>query len=153
MEKSENLKLKTIKGLLWSFSELIMNQGFSVVIQIILARLLMPEDFGLIGMITIFISISTSIIDSGLSNALIRVEKIGDRECSTVFYFNLAISVLVYLILFFCAPYIGRFFNEGRLINILRILAISIIIDAFGIIQRILLTRKIDFKTQTKISI
>lgn len=153
MEKSENLKIKTIKGLLWSFSELLMNQGFSVVIQIILARLLLPEDFGLIGMITIFISISTSIIDSGLSNALIREEKIGDRECSTVFYFNLAISVLVYLILFFCAPYIGRFFNEGRLINILRILAISIIIDAFGIIQRILLTRKIDFKTQTKISI
>ncbi|MBE6062868.1 MAG: lipopolysaccharide biosynthesis protein [Clostridium butyricum] len=153
MNKSKNLTSKTINGLIWSFSELIMNQGFSVIIQVILARLLLPEDFGLIGMITIFISISTSIIDSGLSNALIREEKINDKECSTVFYFNLIISVLVYIILFLVAPYVGHFFNENRLIYILRILAVNIIIDAFGIIQRILLTRKIDFKTQTKISI
>lgn len=153
MKQRNNLESKTIDGFFWSFLELIMNQGLQFIIQIILARLLLPEHFGVIGMITIFISISNALVDSGFSNALIREREVTQNDYSTVFYFNLIISVLIYLILFFSAPAISDFFEEKILINILRILALSLIINSFGSIQRVMLIKKINFKTQTKISI
>jgi len=152
MKHENSLKSKTIHGFFWSFVDLIMNQGLQFIIQIILARLLLPEHFGVIGMITIFISISNAVVDSGFSNALIREKEVSQKDYSTVFYFNLIIAVLIYIILFFSAPAISNFFDEKILINILRILAISLIINSFGIIQQTMLVRKIDFKTQTKIN-
>lgn len=152
MGDKQSLKKKTIAGLIWSFSELLANQGIRFVIQIVLARLLLPEDFGLIGMITIFISISQSIIDSGFSNALIRETNPSQKDYSTVFYFNFIMSVVIYITLFMSSRYISVFFNEPRLISIIRVLGVVIIINSFGLIQRTILVRKIDFKTQTKIS-
>lgn len=152
MNGSTTLKNKTIYGFVWSFTELILNQGIQFIIQIILARLLIPEDFGIIGMITVFIALSNSIIDSGFSNALIREKEVTQKDYSTVFHFNLIISVVMYIMLFILSPAISVFFNEGRLISILRILALSIVINSFGMIQRTMLVKKIDFKTQTKIS-
>lgn len=153
MGDTKNLRAKTVAGLLWSFSELVLNQGIQLIIQIILARLLFPKDFGIIGMITIFISISNSIIDCGLSNALIREKEVSKVQYSTIFYFNLILSVSIYVVLYFAAPAIAYFFNEQKLVNILRILSITIIINALGIIQRTMLMRKIDFKSQTQISV
>lgn len=124
-----------------------------LLIQVILARLLLVEDFGLIGMITIFIAISTSFIDSGFSQALIREQEAKQEDFSTVFYFNLAMACGLYIILFFSAHLISDFFKEPRLIAILRVLSLVLIINSFGIIQRVMLVRRIDFKTQTKISI
>lgn len=147
------LKSQTIIGLIWSFFELVMNQGVQLAIQVILARLLSPRDFGIIGMVTIFICISNSLTDSGLSNALIREKEITKSEYSTVFFFNLIISLLIYMILFILSPIIADFFREDQLIKIIRILGLSIIFNSFGIIQKTILIRKIDFKTQTKISI
>ena len=95
------LKEKVIKGMVWSFSEIISQQGINFVIQIFLARLLMPEDFGLIGMITIFIAVSQSLIDSGFTSAIIRENNITNTDYSTVFYFNLVVSIVIYFILFF----------------------------------------------------
>ncbi len=152
MKHENSLKSKTIYGFFWSLLDLTMNQGFQFVIQIILARLLLPEHFGAIGMITMFISISNALIDSGFSNALIREKEVTQKDYSTVFYFNLITSFLIYIILFFLAPYISDFFEEKILINILRILAVTLIINSFGIIQRTMLIKKIDFKTQTKIN-
>lgn len=148
-----SLKDKTIKGLIWTFSDVVLNQGIQFVIQIFLARLLMPEEFGLIGMITVFIAVSNSIIDSGFSNALIREEKTTDEDYSTIFYFNLITSFILYLILYLISPIISKFFNQPQLSSILRVLAITLIINSFGIIQRTILIKKINFKVQMNINI
>lgn len=149
----QSLKSRTISGMLWSFSDLIMNQGLSFIIQIILARLLLPEDFGIIGMITIFIAISTSMIDSGFGNALIREKETTQEDCSTMFFFNLGIAVTLYFLLFAFSPRIADFFHEPRVTLLLRILSLVLIINSLGLIQRVLLAKKIDFKTQTKINL
>lgn len=148
-----SLKKKTLSGLFWSFSDLFLNQGIQFVIQVVLARLLLPEEFGLIGMITVFIAISNSIIDSGFTNALIREEKATQEDYSTVFYFNLLSSIIVYLILYILSHRISIFFNEPLLESLLRVLGLVVIINSFGLIQRTMLVRKIDFKTQTIINI
>jgi len=147
------LKQKTVNGLLWSFIENFSNQGITFIVGIILARLLTPEEFGLIGMITIFIAISTSVINSGFSQALIRKKDCTDTDYSTVFYFNLLVGVVLFAILFFAAPLIAGFFNEPQLTKLVKVLASVLVIDAFTIIQRTKLTKRIDFKLQTKISV
>jgi len=128
-------------------------QGISFIVGIVLARLLTPHEFGLIGMITIFIAISTSFINSGFGNALIQKQNCTQKDYSTVFYFNLLMGVIFFLILFFSAPAISRFFNEPQLIHLIQVLGIVLIIDALTIIQRTILTKRIDFKLQTKVSI
>ena len=148
-----NIKQKTISSLTWSFIDNFLQMGLTFVIGIILARLLTPSEFGLIGMITIFIAVSVSFINSGFAAALIRKQNCTDVDFSTVFYFNLAVSVLIYWILFFSAPTISRFFNEPQLTNLVKVLAIVLIIESLTIIQRTILTKRIDFKLQTKISI
>ncbi|WP_459201908.1 lipopolysaccharide biosynthesis protein [Methanococcus sp. CF] len=152
MEKAA-LKKKTISGLIWSFSDLAANQGIQFVIQIFLARMLLPGDFGIIGMITVFIAVSQSIVDSGFSNALIREKNSTQEDYSTVFYFNLAMSLGLYILLYFLAVPISSFFGEPKIIPILRVLSSVIIINSFGLIQRTILIKKINFKVQTKISI
>ena len=148
-----SLKQKTISGLKWSFADSFVNQGIQFIVGIILARLLSPNEFGLIGMITIFIAISQSFIDSGFSQALIRKNNCTQRDYSTVFYFNLIIGFLFYFILFFSAGTIGNFFKEPQLVLLVRVLGINLLINAAGIIQRTILTKRIDFKLQTKISV
>lgn len=153
MQKSNSLKIKTANGLFWSFSNLLANQGIQFILQIILARILVPKDFGLVGMITVFIAVSQSIIDSGFSSSLIREKDPSKEDYSTVFYFNLLMAVVLYVILFFSANAISIFFREPKLVSILRVLALVLIINSFGLIQRTILIKNIDFKTQTKISI
>lgn len=153
MLKQSSLKRKTIYGLFWSFSDLIANQGIQFVMQVILARLLVPKDFGIIGMITIFIAISQTFIDSGFTNALIREKAPSKEDYSTIFYFNLVMASLMYIILFFSSGPISIFFKESELKYILRVLAIILIINSFGLIQRTILTKSMNFKAQTKINI
>ena len=148
-----SLKTKTISGLMWSFSDLIANQGIRAIMQIVLARLLLPEDFGIIGMITIFIVLSQAIVDSGFKNALIRENNSTQEDYSTVFYFNLLMAMLLYLVLFVSAPVISNFFREPQLILMVRVLSLVVLINSFGIIQSTLLIKKINFKTQTKINV
>ncbi|MBO3342222.1 lipopolysaccharide biosynthesis protein, partial [Clostridium perfringens] len=149
----DSLKSKSLSGIFWTFSETVLNQGIQFLIQIFLARLLLPEEFGLIGMITVFIAVSNSIIDSGFTNALIREKNPTQEDYSTVFYFNLLTSVILYIILYILSPQISLFFNQPKLLNILRILAITLIINSFSIIQRTILTKKINFKVQMNINI
>lgn len=147
------LKEKTVSGFLWSFIDNLAKQGILFVVGIILARLLTPKEFGLIGMITIFIAISESFIDSGFSQALIRKKDCTEKDYSTVFYFNLAVGLLFFIILFFAAPAIATFFDEPKLMLLVRVLGSVLIIDSFTIIQRTTLTKRINFKLQTKVSI
>lgn len=149
----DTLKQKAVKGVGWSFIDNIANQGITFLVGIILARILSPAEFGILGMITIFIAISNSIIDSGFSNALIRKTDAKRIDYNTVFLFNLAVSVLFYGILYLSSPAISRFFKEPQLISITRVMGLLLFINAFGIIQRTLLVKRVDFKTQTKVSV
>lgn len=148
-----NLKKKAIHGVSWSAIDSISNSGIAFLVGIGLARILSPAEFGLIGMITVFIAVSNSIVDSGFSSALIRKVETKRIDYNTVFYFNLCLSIILYIILFFCAPAISRFFNEPVLISIMRIMGTILVINSFGIVQRALLVKEVDFKTQTKVSI
>lgn len=148
-----SLKKKTINGVLWSAVDNFAGQGITFLVGIVLARLLTPAEFGMIGMLTVFIAVSESFINSGFSNALIRKNDASETDYSTVFYFNLAAGALFFLILFFSAPYVGIFFNEPQLVPLLRVLAIGLIISSLTIIQRTILTKRINFKLQTRISV
>lgn len=137
----------------WSFIDTFANKGILFIIGLILARLLLPSEFGLIGMITIFIAISTSFMDSGFASALIRKKDCTNTDYSTVFYYNLFMGACFYGLLFLSAPAISRFFNEPRLTDLVKVLGLVLIIDSFTIIQRTILTKRIDFKLQTRISV
>jgi len=147
------LKQKTVSGLLWSFVDSIAGQGIIFIVGIILARLLSPKEFGLIGMLTIFIAISQSFIDSGFRQALIRKQNCTEVDYSTVFYFSIAVSVLFYGLLFICANSIANFFNEPILKEMIRVLGLGLIINSLTIIQSTILTKHLDFKLQAKISV
>ncbi|MCK9453169.1 MAG: MOP flippase family protein [Bacteroidales bacterium] len=146
------LKQKTINGIFWSAIDSFSVQGITFITGIVLARLLTPKEFGLIGMITIFIALSQSFIDSGFSSALIRKKDTTEADYSTVFYFNLIIGLFFFGILIISAPAISNFFNEPQLKNLVQVLGVVLIINSLTIIQRTTLTKRIDFKLQTKIS-
>jgi len=150
---SESLKEKTIHGMSWSMVDNLASSGISFLVGIVLARLLSPAEFGILGMIAVFIALSNSIVDSGFSNALIRKNDAKDIDYNTVFYFNLLLGIILYVVLYLSAPAISRFFREPILIPVTRVMGITMLINAFAIIQRTLLIKKIDFKTQTNISL
>lgn len=148
-----SLKQKTVKGMGWSAIDQVSRMGISFVVGIVLARLLSPDEYGLIGILAIFISIFTFICDSGFSNALIRKKTIQEIDYYTVFYINLALSFFLALILFVCAPLIAHFFERPELVSLTQVMSVIIIINALAIVQRVRLTKAVDFKTQTKITV
>jgi len=147
------LKHKTVSGFIWSFIDQLFNSGITFIAGVILARLLSPTEFGLVGMTTAFIAISNTFINGGFSNALIRKKNCTDVDYSTVFYFNLAVGLLFFLILQISAPAIASFFEQTSLTNIIRVISLVLVIDSFSIIQRTILTKRVDFKLQSRISI
>lgn len=148
-----NLRQKTISGLTWSFVDNFAKQGIVFIIGIILARLLAPREFGLIGMTTIFITLAESLFDSGFGQALVRKKNCTQADYATVFYYNMCLGVFLYLILFLSAGTISSFFNEPKLELILQVLGFGLIINSFTLIHVILLIKRIDFKLQTKITV
>lgn len=149
---SESKKEKAVKGVVWSAVERFSTQGVSFILSIILARLVAPHDYGLIAMLAIFMVIAQTFIDSGFSNALIQKQDRTETDYSTVFYFNIAISVGIYLLLFIVAPYIALFYREPLLTPVTRWIGLNILIAAFSIVQRAKLTIELNFKTQAKAS-
>lgn len=148
-----SLKQKTVSGLIWSFVDSMAGQVIAFIVGIILARLLSPREFGLIGMITVFIAVSESFINSGFSSALIRKKDCTNTDFSTVFYFNLAAGILFFILLYLSAPAISSFFDEPELTSIIQVMGVILIIDSLTIIQRTILTKRIDFKLQARISV
>jgi len=148
-----SLRQKFLSGLFWSAIERFGRQGIQLVITIIIARILSPADYGLIGMIAIFTAIAHSFVDSGFSSALIQKQDATQIDFSTVFYFNIVVSIIFFWILFFSAPLIARFYDQPILASITRLMALNIVINSFALIQNTILTKKINFKTVTKISI
>lgn len=150
---AESLKNKTVRGTIWSILERFSVQGIQFIVMIVMARILTPADYGLVGMLAIFIAVSQSLVDSGFSQALIRKQDRSEIDNSTVFYFNIAVGFVLYLILFFCAPLIADFYNEPLLLPVTRAIGLSVVFNSLAVVQRALLTVKLDFKTQAKASL
>jgi len=149
----KSLKEKTISALLWNFLDKFSQQIIIFIIGIWLARLLTPANYGLIGMLTIFIALAPVFLDSGFSVALMRQEKLNDQDVSTVFYFNVFISLFLYFVLFFSAPLIASFFKHPELVIIARIVFIALIFNSLTIIQTVVFSKQINFRTLTLVNI
>ena len=150
---SESLKDKTVKGVAWSGIDNVASFGVSFVVSIILARILSPDDYGLLGIIAIFPAICTALINGGFSSALVRKKDASDDDYNTAFIVNLGMSLLLYVIIFLCSPLIADFFNRQELIALTRVSSLGMIVGALALVQQTRLTKRIDFKTQTKITI
>lgn len=149
----ESLKNKTVKGIVWSSVERFSVQGIQFLVMIVMARLLTPKDYGLVGMVAIFIAVAQSLVDSGFSQALIRKQNRTETDNSTVFYFNIVVGILLYLVLFAIAPLVAIFYDSPELTALMRVVCLSVVFNSFVVVQRALLTVNIDFKTQAKASL
>lgn len=150
---SHELKKKAVRGVLWSFIEQFSGQIIQFGISVIIARILSPSDYGLIGMIAFFMAISQVFIDGGFGSALIQKKDRDEKDLSTVFYINIGMSLICYLILFVFAPLISDFYNQQKLIPIIRIYSLTLIIGSLSSINNTLLIINVDFKTKSKISV
>ncbi len=138
--------------MIWSAIERFSVQGVQFLVMIVMARLLMPEDYGLIGMLSIFIAVSQSLIDSGFAQALIRKQNRTDVDKSTVFFFNITVSCFIYGLLYIAAPFVSEFYNKQELCSVMRILCLVLILRSFSVVQNAVLTINVDFGTQAKAS-
>lgn len=148
-----SLRKQATSGFVWTFAQQFGNQFIGFFVSLILARLLLPSEFGLIGMIAIFVSIGNMLVSSGLTQSLVRSTNIDEEDYSTVFYFNLVSSVIIYFIIFFLAPLVAQFYEQPIITNLLRVYCLTFIISAFAAVQQAKLTREMNFKTQAFISI
>lgn len=152
VEESPVAPAKMARGFFWTGLEFIGRQGVTFVVQILLARLLVPDDFGLVGMLTIFIALANILIESGFQTWLLHEEDPSETDFSTVFFFNLSISLVLYGILFLIAPLVAEFYREPILTQMLRLLGLLVVFAAFSIVQRVQMTIKFDFRSQAIIS-
>ena len=143
-----DIKDKTIIGIAWSFAQQFSVQIITLVVQIILARILLPEDFGLIAMIQIFVSVSKTLMDAGMTTSLIRDENASHNDYSSVFFLNLLVSIFLYVILYASANVISDFFEESILVSIIRVYALTFILQALVAVQLTKLTKELNFKLQ-----
>lgn len=148
-----SLKDKTAKGFIWSSIDRFSGQAIQFVFSILIARLLTPEDYGVIAMLGVFLAVSQTFIDSGFGTALIRKVNRTEMDFSTVFYFNILVAIIFYFILFFGAPLIAEFYNTPLLKPITRVISLSLIISSLSGIHNTKLSIAIDFKSKAKASI
>lgn len=148
-----SLKSKTVNGVGWSAADAFLGQGVTFLVGIVLARILSPSEYGLIGIVLIFTTVLSGVVDSGFSTSLIRKNDTTDEDYNTMFITNMAMSLLVYAVLFFCAPLISFFFKRPELTDLTRVTGLILIFQALSITQVTILTKRIDFKTKTKASV
>lgn len=148
-----SLRDKTIKGVIWSAVERFASQGVEFIFGILIARLLLPEDYGVIAMLNIFLAISRTFIDSGFETALIRKADRTDTDFQTVFYFNIIVSVVCYIILWLASPFIAEFYETPLLESVTKVVALSLIFNALAGIQSAKLSINIDFKSRANVSL
>ena len=150
---AESLKNKTVKGLGWSALDNAARYGMQFMIGIVLARLLSPNDYGLLGLVGIVTVVCTALVNGGFTTALIRKKDVTDDDYNTVFICNFGMSLLLYVVVFLCASLIADFFSREELTHLVRVSSLGLIIGALGMVQQTRLTKRIDFKTQTKITL
>lgn len=141
-----SLRNQAISGMMWTYSQQFGVQALQFGVSVVLARLITPGEFGLIGMIAIFIGLGNILFDGGLTTSLIRTKNVSDVDYSTVFFFNLIGSIFIYIILFIAAPYISFFFKQAILKDLLRIYSVTFIISSLSAVQNAKLTKELKFK-------
>ena len=141
----DSLKNKAVRGIKWSFIDNLANSGITFIVGIFLARILSPAEFGILGLIAVFIAISNSIVDGGFATALIRKSNASDEDYNTVFYSNLIFAFGLTVILILASNGIAVFFKEPILRYITPVMSLVLIINSFTIIQRTIFVKKIDF--------
>jgi len=146
------MKIEAREAFLWSTLERFGQQGIQFIISIVLARILLPTDYGLIAMVAVILAIANAFVNSGFSQALIQKKVISREDTSSMFYFNMAVSILVTIIILFTADFISIYFQEPALVPIIKVLSITIPINAFGQVQRTLIKRQLNFKTQFRVT-
>ncbi|MBS5539357.1 MAG: lipopolysaccharide biosynthesis protein [Phocaeicola plebeius] len=150
---SDTLKQQTKKGLYWSFFNQFSNYGMQFCIGIVMARLLSPSDYGITALPGVFMAIAGIFQDSGMAGALVRKEKVEEKDYSTLFIYSIAMGIFMYAILFTASPWIAKFFNTPILTSLIRVTALGFLWGPVSTVQYVILSRKLDFKTPTKISI
>lgn len=148
-----SLKKKTLSGIFWSALQQFSTQGITFLVSIILSRLLTPEEFGLIGMISILIGLGSVLMEGGLGQSLIRTENPDDEDYTTVFYFNLIGSLIIYFLCYVSSPYIASFYRQPLLESIIKCYCLIFIINAFSSIQYTRLSKQMKFKKEMTIAI
>jgi teichuronic acid exporter len=148
-----SLRKEALSGMIWTYFQQFGSQLISFGVSIVLARLIMPEEFGLIGMIAIFMGLGSALFQGGLTSSLIRTKELTEDDYSTVFFFNLAGSFVIYGFLFLAAPWISEFYKQPTLVSITRVYGLSYILSAFGTVQNTILTKELKFKKQAIISL
>lgn len=141
-----NLRTRVVNGLLWRFAERICAQGVSLIVSIVLARLLSPDDYGAISMVLVFITIANVFVDAGFSNALVQKKECDSLDFSTVFYFNMVFSIVLYILLFIASPFIADFYNMEILDPVMKVLSLQIIIAGVKSTQVAYVQRNMMFK-------
>ena len=147
-----SLKKQTVAGVVWSSLERFSVQGVQFLVMIVMARVLSPDDYGLIGMLAVFIAVAQSLVDSGFSQALIRKQGRTRTDESTVFFFNIAVGILLYGILYLISPFVAAFYESPELEPLMKVVCLSVVFNSLAVVQRARLTLNIDFKTQAKAS-
>ena len=141
-----DIKSKTLSGLIWQYAEKCGAEVIQFVVSIIIARILSPSDYGLIGLITVFISVASVFVSSGLGQALVQRKEINNKDYSTVFFYSIAFSGMIYGILFLIAPYIAKFYNSPILVHIVRVLGLTVIIGSINGVQRAYVQKTMQFR-------
>ncbi|MFZ4582121.1 MAG: lipopolysaccharide biosynthesis protein [Paludibacter sp.] len=149
----DNLKGKMVDALTWTSIDRFGQQAVQLIIGLIYARLLSPEEFGIIGLVMIFVTLSYVFIESGFTQALIRKKNATDTDYNTVFYFNIIASISIYLILYFSAPTIANYFHQPKLIDVSRVVFLVIVFNSFCLVPATILTKELNFKTLAFINI
>ena len=149
----QSLKDKTVKGTFWSAADAFLGQGVTFIVGLVLARLLTPEEYGLVGIVLIFVVVLSGIVDAGFSQALIRKKDTTEDDYNTMFITNMAISIVLFILLYVASPFIADFFSRPELLSLTRVTGLVLIFQALSITQTTILTKQIDFKTKTKASV
>ncbi len=148
-----SLKKQAVSSMIWTFSQQFGTQLITFAVSVILARLLLPSDFGTIAMFTVVMSVASSLVDGGMSSSLIRSAEVDDRDLSTVFWFNFGVAVAMYIIIFLTAPLVADFYRVEILTPVIRVYSLSIIIGSLTAVQGARFTKAMDFKTLFKIQL
>lgn len=152
-ENDINSPTSQSKAIAWSAVERFSTQGIQFVVSVIVARLVAPSCYGLVAMLSIFVAIGQSLIDSGFSNALIHKKNCTEKDYSTVFLFNIAASTVLYALFYIISPYIAEFYEQPDLVMIARYVTLTFFFNSFSIVQRTKLTKSLDFKKLSSASI
>ncbi len=134
-------------SIIWALAQQFSTQIIGLLVTVIMARLIMPEEYGLMGLVYVYAAIATVLVEGGLTHSLIRTPNPDNEDFSSVFFANLIVSLVLYIILFFCAPFISEFYNQDILTSIIRVYSLTFLISSFSVVQNTILIKSLKFKT------